>query len=79
MYNSVTKFFNLRLLQHYQQFKGRLEFDLKRLLTDAHRRYEMGDWTEESDQMILILQCLIENYGKVMAATQIQNSDKITI
>ena len=34
---------------------------------DMHRdRFETGDWTDDSDQMILILQSLIENNGKVI-------------
>lgn len=33
---------------------------------DSHRRkWETGDWTDDSDQMILILQSLLDNKGKV--------------
>ena len=34
---------------------------------DMHReRFATGDWTDDSDQMILILLSLVENDGKVM-------------
>ena len=35
---------------------------------DFHReRFDPGDWTDDSDQMILILLSLVENSGKVRA------------
>ena len=41
-----------------------LEYDMKH--PDFHRsRWETGDWTDDSDQMILILQSLLDNEGKV--------------
>ena len=41
-----------------------LEYSMK--YRDFHReRFETGDWTDDSDQMILILQTLLENKGKV--------------
>lgn len=41
-----------------------LEYSMK--YRDFHReRFETGDWTDDSDQMILILQTLLENNGKV--------------
>lgn len=34
---------------------------------DMHRdRFATGDWTDDSDQMILILLSLVENDGKVI-------------
>lgn len=34
---------------------------------DMHRaRFATGDWTDDSDQMILILLSLVENDGKVV-------------
>ena len=42
-----------------------LEYSMKNI--DRHRnKFETGDWTDDSDQMILILQSLIENNGKVI-------------
>ena len=36
---------------------------------DFHRdRWETGDWTDDSDQMILILLSLLDNKGKVRSA-----------
>lgn len=41
-----------------------LEYDMKNF--DFHRsRWETGDWTDDSDQMILILLSLLDNDGKV--------------
>ena len=41
-----------------------LEFKMKH--RDYHRsRYKTGDWTDDSDQMILILLSLLDNKGKV--------------
>lgn len=36
------------------------------MLPDTHRRkWEIADWTDESDQMILILQTILKNRGEV--------------
>ena len=44
--------------------KPHLEYDMKNF--DFHRsRWETGDWTDDSDQMILILLSLLDNDGKV--------------
>ena len=41
-----------------------LEYNQK--VYDGHRRnWKDGDWTDDSDQMILILRTLVENNGKV--------------
>lgn len=41
-----------------------LEYGMKNY--DFHRsRWETGDWTDDSDQMILILRSLLDNDGKV--------------
>ncbi|KAM7442122.1 hypothetical protein ABFA07_008861 [Porites harrisoni] len=41
-----------------------LEYDMK--YKDFHReRFDTGDWTDDSDQMILILLSLVENSGKM--------------
>lgn len=41
-----------------------LEYSMKH--RDSHRRkYNIGDWTDDSDQMILILLSLLHNNGKV--------------
>lgn len=44
--------------------KPQLEYDMKN--HDFHRsRWETGDWTDDSDQMILILLSLLDNNGKM--------------
>ena len=41
-----------------------LEYSMKH--RDWHRRkYDFGDWTDDSDQMMLILLSLIDNNGEV--------------
>ena len=43
-----------------------LEYPMK--YRDFHReRFATGDWTDDSDQMILILRSLLDNNGKVRA------------
>ena len=50
--------------QYYGSKKGALEFEQK--VPDFHRsRWENGDWTDDTDQMILIMQSLIEKEGNV--------------
>lgn len=52
------------LFQNYGKFK-KLEYEQK--VPDMHRqRWETGDWTDDSDQMILIMQSLRDNDGKVI-------------
>ena len=47
----------------------KLEYDLKH--HDGHRsRWEIGDWTDDSDQMILILQSLLDKNGEVSSTTE---------
>jgi ADP-ribosylglycohydrolase len=44
--------------------KKDLEYNQK--VDDRHRcNWQEGDWTDDSDQMILILRTLVENDGKV--------------
>ena len=44
-----------------------LEYETKNIANDMHRmRWEVGDWTDDSDQMILIMQSLLDNNGKVL-------------
>ena len=43
---------------------GDLEYNLKS--NDSHRiRWDEGDWTDDSDQMLLILITLVEKNGQV--------------
>ncbi|XP_064632971.1 ADP-ribosylarginine hydrolase Tri1-like [Lineus longissimus] len=49
--------------RNYGKYKN-LEY--KHKIPDMHRyRWETGDWTDDSDQMILIMQSLTENNGKI--------------
>ncbi|XP_021376119.1 uncharacterized protein LOC110464950 isoform X2 [Mizuhopecten yessoensis] len=51
---------------YYKTVKKELEFFHKEIVCDGHRmRWAVGDWTDDSDQMILILLSLIEKQGKV--------------
>lgn len=53
-------------MQHYSQVGKHLDYIHKKMVADAHRvKWDVGDWTDESDQMILIMQSLIDNNGKV--------------
>ena len=59
----LLKFF---WLQHYKEVYERLEFVHKKVFPDAHRRrWKQADWTDETDQMILILQSIIHNKAVV--------------
>ncbi|XP_064605521.1 ADP-ribosylarginine hydrolase Tri1-like isoform X2 [Liolophura sinensis] len=52
--------------RHYSQVGKHLDYIHKKMVADAHRvKWDVGDWTDESDQMILIMQSLIDNNGKV--------------
>ena len=50
--------------QAYGKYRGCLEY--KNKVNSGHQNaWETGDWTDDSDQMILIMRSLIENNGKV--------------
>lgn len=52
--------------QHFGSVAHELEYSHKSLLNDRQRlKYDEGDWTDDSDQMILILLSLIRKEGKV--------------
>ena len=41
-------------------------------MLDIHRgRFKEGDWTDDTDQMILIMQSITDQEGKVMVITAI--------
>lgn len=43
-----------------------LEYEHKDIANDMHRmRWKTGDWTDDSDQMILIMQSLVDHNGEV--------------
>lgn len=49
----------------YTQFRGCLEYQHK--VNDHHRRNWMqGDWTDDSDQMFLIMQSIVDCQGQVI-------------
>ncbi|XP_071082434.1 uncharacterized protein YegU-like [Haliotis cracherodii] len=55
--------------EHFGKVKKQLELEHKDLCVDSHRKaWEEGDWTDDTDQMILILQSLIDNDGQVIPA-----------
>ena len=62
--------------QYYgQKVKKGLEFEDK--VPDFHRsRWKNGDWTDDSDQMILILQLLLEKHGEVCCSFNIDRNVK---
>ena len=54
------------IIQHYKEVYERLEFVHKKVFPDAHRRrWKQADWTDETDQMILVLQSIIHNKALV--------------
>lgn len=60
----LTEFMNAREAKVYYGDKIGLEFNLK--VPDMHRsRFKEGDWTDDTDQMILIMLSIIDEQGKV--------------
>ncbi|CAC5424622.1 unnamed protein product [Mytilus coruscus] len=52
--------------EHYGSVAKILEYEHKQLCKDAHRlSWKEGDWTDDSDQMILIMRSLVDCDGKV--------------
>nr|XP_022300913.1 uncharacterized protein LOC111109117 [Crassostrea virginica] len=52
--------------KRYREVYKNLEFIHKKIVSDVHRRkWLIGEWTDESDMMILILQTIIMNKGEV--------------
>lgn len=46
--------------------KNNLEFKHKAIVCDVHRnKWKEGDWTDDSDQMLMILMSITDNEGKV--------------
>ena len=70
----MKDYLNLRcVLQYYGKVCKSLKFKHKSLCADIHReRWQEGDWTDDSDQMILILQSLLDNNGKVCTSVEDQ-------
>ncbi|KAJ6241374.1 hypothetical protein M0813_23161 [Anaeramoeba flamelloides] len=59
----ATEFMNKKQVRVYYDH---MQISLEELVRDSHRsRWMRGDWTDDSDQMILILQSIIENNGKI--------------
>lgn len=49
----------------YTQFRGCLEYQHK--VNDRHRcNWKQGDWTDDSDQMFLIMQSIVDCQGQVI-------------
>ncbi|KAI8503647.1 hypothetical protein Bbelb_186180 [Branchiostoma belcheri] len=58
----LTEFMDKR--RAHQYYQRPLEYDMK--VSDRHRNsWRTGDWTDDSDQMILIMQALTRTQGKV--------------
>ena len=53
---------------HFQHYKKKaLEYEMK--VPDFHRScWQVGDWTDDSDQMLLILLSLLDQGGEVLSA-----------
>ncbi|KAK3101241.1 hypothetical protein FSP39_002045, partial [Pinctada imbricata] len=55
--------------KRYKEVHHSLEIAHKKLVPDVHRRkWSAGDWTDETDQMILILQSILRHKGEVLYA-----------
>lgn len=51
---------------YYEKVKKNLEYKHKAIVCDVHRnRWKEGDWTDDSDQMLMILMSITDNKGKV--------------
>ncbi|XP_076109483.1 ADP-ribosyl-[dinitrogen reductase] glycohydrolase-like [Mytilus galloprovincialis] len=51
---------------HYGKKAKKIEYRHKKIVDDFHRsRWQEGDWTDDSDQMILIMRSLVDCGGKV--------------
>lgn len=52
--------------KYYETVCKNLELEHKEIVCDMHRvRWKEGDWTDDSDQMVLILLSLLDNNGEV--------------
>ncbi|XP_052781439.1 ADP-ribosylarginine hydrolase Tri1-like [Mya arenaria] len=52
--------------RHYKEVSGHLELIHKKMLKDIHRRrWQEGDWTDETDQLVLILQSIVHRKAEV--------------
>nr|XP_002733515.1 PREDICTED: uncharacterized protein LOC100373659 [Saccoglossus kowalevskii] len=63
----LTEFMDKHEARHFYR-DAELEYQLKERVDkhkDHQRRWKVGDWTDDSDQMILILQSLVDNSGQV--------------
>lgn len=60
----LTEFMSQEQARYVYSSYEELEYDQK--YPDGHRcRWECGDWTDDSDQMLLILQSLVDKQGEV--------------
>uniref|UniRef100_K1R3A1 Uncharacterized protein n=1 Tax=Magallana gigas TaxID=29159 RepID=K1R3A1_MAGGI len=51
---------------YYKEVKNNLEFKHKAIVCDVHRnKWKEGDWTDDSDQMLMILMSITDNEGKL--------------
>lgn len=50
--------------KHYKKYRGRLEYK-HRVSTPHQSRWVQADWTDDSDQMFLIMKSLVEHQGQV--------------
>ena len=49
------------------QYYKKKDLEYERKIPDFHRsRWQVGDWTDDSDQMLLILLSLLDNGGEVL-------------
>ena len=64
-------------LQYYSSVRRKgLEYFHKAIVSDAHRtRWEDGDWTDDSDQMILIMLSIIDQKGEVGYSLMVKHFD----
>ena len=56
-----------KLHSWFFQYYGKLEkLEFEQKVPDMHRqRWKTGDWTDDTDQLILIMQSLLANAGEV--------------
>ncbi|XP_052826920.1 ADP-ribosylarginine hydrolase Tri1 [Octopus bimaculoides] len=52
--------------KNYGCVSDELELVCKRMVVDRHReQWEVGDWTDDTDMLIVLIKCLVENMGQI--------------
>lgn len=56
--------------KNYGCIEKELELICKRMVTDRHRQqWEVGDWTDDTDMLIVLIRCIVANMGEIPAVS----------